>query len=288
MSKYLEKLRKSNNLETTKKLIQEEEQKFTSFGDSRFWKLPVDKTGNGEAVIRFLGCDPEKPEETSPFVSKEKHFFKGKTLKIYAENCPKTIGKDCPVCDGNIEVNMKYKDNKELAKKINEGRYPKKNFYANIYVVECKARSEDEGKVFLFEFGPKIFEKIKEANAPTSARKKAIDAFSIFDDGANFVMIAKTDNKQRNYDSSFFEDCSFLTEDEKKMEEIMKSTYSLQSIISEENFKSYDELEKILERVDTLKRGGSHKDEDEDEINKEEEKNTEIDISDVDIDDLPF
>lgn len=298
---YLDKIRKGTSIESTRKAFEEQETREKGkFGDSRFWKPSVDKDGNGEATFRFLPCDPERIEETTPFVAKKKHFFKGKSLRVYSENCPKTIGKDCPVCDANIEVYRKYYPDKVVPKKICDGRFAKENYYSNIYMIDDSINPENNGKVFLYEFGYKIFNMLKEADKPASARKQAINPFSVLEDGSNFVLVSKTDpkSKQRSYDSSFFEsNPSMLVDDESKIEEIMKSTYSLQSLVSEENFKPYDELQAKLDKVDNIASRRSVEDEscgddngfkgDVDEVNDKNNDDV-ISIDDLDVDDLPF
>jgi len=279
------KLRESSSIETTKKLLEEKEK--PSFGDSRIWKIGVDKkTGNGEAVIRFLPANPLKEEETSPFVDKYVHYFKGKSGRYYNENCPTSISGECPVCDANREVFNAYKDNQEQAKRITKGKYRNHKYFSNILVIEDKANPDNEGKVFLFEYGPKIYEMIQEAIKPTSSRKKAISPFSIFEDGANFIIVAKTVNEQRNYDSSEFEAPSKLDMTDEELEKLFESCYSLQAIVSVDNFKNYEELERILAKVEIVKHS-TYEPEEPTEDHENSGVDKDISIEDLN-DDLPF
>lgn len=291
MSSYLKQLREQRNksIETLTKQI--DDSKKTSYGDDRFWKLSVDKTGNGEAVIRFL---PPFYGENVAWVDKYSHTFEGSSGKWFIENCPTTTpGNQCPVCDANRVI---WKNNpKEIAQKKTEKTKRVHKYYSNILVVDDPANPENNGKVFLFEFGPKLFAKIEEAIKPISTRQKAIDPFDI-DEGANFLLLAKNVAGQRNYDSSRFEGTSSISEEDKEIERILNSLYSLQALVSKDNFKTYEELSDIYSRVQG--RNGtviSHETEVEDEVPEENytetssiKKGSKVQDIDIDLDELPF
>jgi len=131
----------------------------SSYEDDRFWTLERDKSGNGYAVIRFLA--PVEGEDI-PWVRLFSHGFQGKGGWMI-ENCPTTVGKKCPVCEGNTELwNSGIESNKGIAR----DRKRKLSYIANILVVSDPSNRENEGKVFLYKFGKKIFDKLQEANKP--------------------------------------------------------------------------------------------------------------------------
>lgn len=291
MSNYLKKLREQskNSVERLSKQI--EDSKKTSYGDDRFWKLSVDKSGNGEAVIRFL---PPMEGESSPWVDKHSHYFEGASGKWFVENCPTSTGihRDCPVCDANKII---WRNNpKEVAQKKTSKTKRTHKYYANILVVDDPETPENNGKVFLYEFGPKIYAKIEEAIKPISSRHKPIDPTDI-DSGANFLLIAKTVSGQRNYDSSNFESPTPLSDDDSFIEKVLSSLFSLQALVAPENFKSYEELEKALDRANGTATTVSYETEEElEDMEERPENNTSKreefsgSLKDLDLDDLPF
>lgn len=148
--------------------------------------------------------------------------------------------------------------------------------------------------MFLFEYGPKIFAKIEEAIQPISSRQQPIDPFDA-DDGANFLLLAKNVSGQRNYDSSRFESVSPISDDDKKTDKILNSLYSLKSLVSKENFKSYNELADNLDRANGRNGAiGKHEVEEEAELPSEDfssatiKKAGKIADIDIDLDELPF
>ena len=196
-------------------------------------------------------------------------------------------------CEANKEIWSNYP--KEVAQKKTEKTKRAHKYYANILVVEDPAEPKNNGKVFLFEYGAKIQSMLEEANKPISARQKAIDPWDLFG-GANFLIIAKTVQKQRNYDSSKFEPVSAISDDDERLAEILASQYSLDALIDAKNFKSYDELNNILEKANG-RHGTTVRFESEGELEQEtpeydppydeSESKTKLTALD-DLDDLPF
>ncbi len=228
----------------TSKLVQEVEKMNTSSGstDDRLWKPEVDKAGNGFAIIRFL---PAPEGEELPWAKVYNHAFQG-TGGWFIDNCLTTIGQQCPVCDSNRELwNTGSKANQEIVRQ----RKRKLSYYSNIYVVSDKAHPENEGKVFLFKYGKKIFDKISAAMQPEFDDETPIDPFDFWN-GANFkVKITKKDGYW-NYDKSEFESPSTLGDfDDDVLEGIWKKGYSLQEFMKPENFKSYEQLDLRLKAV---------------------------------------
>jgi len=210
--------------------------------DDRFWQPEVDKAGNGYAVIRFLA--PPQSEDL-PFVRVWNHGFQGPTGKWYIENSLTTIGKQDPVSELNTELwNSGSEANKEVARKQKR----KLTYYANILVVKDPARPDNEGKVFLFKFGKKIWDKIKDMADPQFEDEKPVNVFD-FDTGANFKLKIRNVEGYRNYDKSEFESTSPISNDDSVIEKIWGQQHSLTAFLDAKNFKSYDDLKKKLTMV---------------------------------------
>jgi hypothetical protein len=210
--------------------------------DDRFWQPEVDKAGNGYAVIRFLA--PPQGEDL-PFVRVWNHGFQGPTGKWYIENSLTTIGKQDPVSELNTELwNSGSEANKEVARKQKR----KLTYYANILVVKDPSRPDNEGKVFLFKFGKKIWDKIKDMADPQFEDEKPVNVFD-FDTGANFKLKIRNVEGYRNYDKSEFESPSPISNDDSIIEKIWSQQHSLTAFLDAKNFKSYDDLKKKLTMV---------------------------------------
>jgi hypothetical protein len=227
----------------TEKLVKEVE-KMNSSGnsvDERFWSLTVDKAQNGYAVIRFL---PAPDGEDLPFVKIYSHAFQGSSGWLI-DNCLTTLNQKCPVCEHNSGLwNSGMDSNKEVARKQKR----KLTYVSNIYVVKDPANPENEGKVFLFKYGKKIFDKLTEAMQPEFEDETPIDPFDFWT-GANFKLKAKNVAGYRNYDSSEFASQGALLNDDDAMEAIWKKQYSLAEFVSPDQFKSYEEMKKRLDSV---------------------------------------
>jgi hypothetical protein len=211
--------------------------------DERFWSLERDKAGNGYAVIRFL---PAIEGEEIPWVRLFSHGFKGKGGWMI-ENCPTTIGKKCPICEGNNEL---WNSGIESDKAIARDRKRKLSYISNILVVKDPAHPENEGKVFLFKYGAKIFEKINDKMNPKFDDEKPINPFDFWQ-GCNFKLKATVgDGGYVNYEKSSFENPSALHDGEdSELEALWKKEHSLQSFVAHDQFKSYDELKDRLHTV---------------------------------------
>ena len=246
----------------TAKLVKEVEKMNTnSSGDERLWKLDVDKSGNGYAVIRFL---PAPNGEDLPFVKLYSHAFQG-SGGWYIENSLTTLGQKDPVSEYNTTLwNNGTDAGKELARKQKR----KLTYVSNIYVVKDPANPENEGKVFLYKYGKKIFDTITTAMQPEFEDEEAIDPFDFWQ-GANFKLKAKNVAGYRNYDSSEFAAVSALLDDDEAMEGIWKKQYSLEEFVAPDQFKSYDDLKKRLDYV--LGNKGTPKFQDQETIEEEEE-----------------
>ena len=231
------------NLESLSKQVEKLAEK-PSYEDERIWKLERDKTGNGYAVIRFL---PAPLNEDVPWVRIWTHGFKGPG-GWYIENSLTTphgapgevaTSKDDPVSKANTALwNSGIDSDKNIARE----RRRKLNYYSNIYVVEDAANPQNEGKVFLFRYGKKIFEKITGVMNPEFKDEPPLNPFDLWE-GANFKIKMRQVDGFPNYDKSEFTESCPLAGDEKKLEDVWKQQYSLNEIIEEKNFKNYAELE---------------------------------------------
>jgi hypothetical protein len=124
----------------------------------------------------------------------------------------------------------------------------KLSYYANIYVVQDKANPQNEGQVFLYKFGKKIFDKIMEAMQPEYEDETAINPFDFWQ-GANFKLKLKKVAGYWNYDSSEFAAPSPLLDDDDALEAVWKKQYSLAGLVAADQFKSYEDLDKRLKMV---------------------------------------
>ena len=226
----------------TQKLVKEVEKMNTNGGtDDRLWKLEVDKSGNGYAVIRFL---PAPDGEDLPFVKLYSHAFKG-SGGWYIENSLTTLGQKDPVSEFNTQL---WNNGTDAGKDAARRQKRKLTYVSNIYVVKDPANPENEGKVFLYKYGKKIFDKLTAAMQPEFEDETAIDPFDFWQ-GANFKLKAKNVAGYRNYDSSEFTAQSPLLDDDDALEALWKQENSLQEFVAADQFKSYDVLKKRLEYV---------------------------------------
>lgn len=221
--------------------------------DERYWKLDVDKAGNGSAIIRFLPAPAVDGDEGMPFVRYWRHAFKGPTGKWYIENCLTTFQKPDPVAELNSYLWGLSDDKDSPSRKQATKQKRQLKYVANILVVSDPKHPENEGKVFLFAFGAKIFDKIKLLMNPDDAAQalgdKPVNPFHLWE-GANFrVRQRKGDGGFPNYDQSSFETPSPVGTEDSYREKIWNSEFSLKEILADTHFKSYDELKARLNEV---------------------------------------
>ena len=248
MSSALEALKKSkSNFDAlTKKLENtiEQPEKKNKYQDDRLWKPELDKSGNGYAVIRFL---PAIEGEDMPWQRVWHHAFQGPGGQWYIENSLTTLNKKDPVSEENTRLwNTGIEADKEIARK----RKRKLQYYSNIFVVSDPKHPENEGKVFLFKFGKKIFDKITEAMQPAFDDEQPINPFDFWK-GANFKLKIRKVDGYWNYDKSEFEGVSQLKESDGDIKAIWEKQYPLKPFVDPSNFKTYDELKEKLNRVIT-------------------------------------
>jgi hypothetical protein len=244
MSSFANLKSNSSNLDKLAKAIEQLNSTETPSKEDNFWKPEVDKAGNGYAVIRFLPQPSVDGEDALPWVKVFNHGFQGPG-GWYIENSLTTLGQKDPVSEYNTQLwNSGVEANKEVARKQKR----RLSYIANIYVVEDSKNPQNEGKVFLYKFGKKIFDKINEAMNPAFEDEKPLNPFDMWN-GANFKLKIRKVEGYQNYDKSEFESPSALLNDDSKLEAIWKKEYSLKEFLAPENFKSYDELKAKLDKV---------------------------------------
>ena len=222
-----------------------------SFNDDRYWKLEKDKAGNASAVIRFL---PVVGEDELPWVRVFSHGFQGPTGKWYIENSLTTLNENDPVGELNSKL---WNSGNESDKKIATKQKRKLNYFSNILVVQDSKHPENEGKVFIFKYGKRIFDMIMDKARPTFEDEAPINVFDYWD-GANFKIKMRQVDGWPSYDKSEFEGPSELFGgDEDKILTIANKQHKLSELLDRKNFKSYDELSRKLNSVLTGEGGGS-------------------------------
>ena len=232
---------------TLAKLTQEIEklnqpQSASSNVDERLWKPELDKSGNGYAVIRFL---PAPDGEDMPWAKLWNHAFQGPTGKWYIENSLTTLTQKDPVSEYNSQLwNSGVESDKEIARKQKR----KLQYYSNIYVVSDPKHPENEGKVFLFRYGKKIYDKLMEALQPQFEDETPVNPFDFWE-GANFKLKIRKVDGYWNYDKSEFDSPSKLNEDDSELDKVWKTEYSLKEFTAPSNFKTFDELKSRLDDV---------------------------------------
>lgn len=237
---------KKNRSKSLDKLNQQLEKiqtkSYSDPNEGKFWKPVRDKAGNGFAIIRFL---PAPNGEEMPFVRIWDHGFQGPTGLWYIENSLTTLGNDDPVSEFNSKLwNTGIDADKEQARKQKR----RLKYVSNIYVVKDSANPENEGKVFLYQFGKKIFDKLNDLMNPSFEDEDPVNPFDLWE-GANFRLKIRQFEGYPNYDKSEFDAPTPLSDDDSEMEEVWSKEHSLDEVIDPKNFKPYTELKTKLYRV---------------------------------------
>ena len=245
MSNFANLKKSSGNLDKLTKAIEALNASTDGKSDKdNFWKPEVDKAGNGMATIRFLPAPAVDGDDGLPWIKIYSHGFQGPGGWLI-DNCLTTKNQQCPVCEHNSRLwNSGIEANKEIVRKQKR----KLNYIANVYIVSDPKHPENEGKVKLYRFGAKIFEKITEAMNPQFEDETAINPFDLWK-GANFKLKITKVAGYQNYDKSEFMSPSALLDDDEELEKIWKYEHSLSEMISDKEFKSYDDLKSRLDKV---------------------------------------
>ncbi len=238
---------KNNLIQQLQKDLEKVVQKSEPLEDPRFWSPKMDKSKNTSAIIRFL---PAPKGENSPFVKYFSHSFQGPTGKYYIENCLTSIGKDDPVCQANKVL---WDSGTEVNKKLAQDRKRKTHFISNILVVKDPANPENNGKVFLYRYGKKIFEKIQTVISPVEDDLGIADPKNPFDfwEGMNFVLRVHFADGYYKYDNSAWLEPSELIPggSDEDYESVWNQCHSLVQFLDPSNYKSFEELQKRLSLV---------------------------------------
>lgn len=237
---------KKNRTKTLEKLNSQLEKiskpSYQDPNEGKFWKPTRDKAGNGFAVIRFL---PAPAGEEMPFVRLWDHGFQGPTGLWYIENSLTTLGQDDPVSEYNSKLwNSGIEADKEQARKQKR----RLKYIANVYIVKDSGNPENEGKVFMYQFGKKIFDKLNDLMNPSFEDETPVNPFDMWE-GANFRLKIRQFEGYPNYDKSEFDPAEPLSSDDAELERIWGEEHSLQEMVNEKNFKSYADLKTKLYRV---------------------------------------
>ena len=281
--------RQSGNLDKLSKAIEALSQ--SSEGGSEksdnFWRPEVDKAGNGMATIRFLPASEKDGEDGLPWVKIFSHGFQGAGGWLI-DNCLTTKNQQCPVCEHNSTLwNSGIEANKDVVRKQKR----KLNYIANVYIVSDPKHPENEGKIKLFKFGKKIFDKITEAMNPQFEDETPINPFDMWT-GANFKLKIRKVEGYQNYDKSEFESASPLLNDDDALEKIWKSQASLLELVADKEFKPYDvlktRLDKVLGVTTTSDEDGGPRARTTVEQAKAAPKKVEVDLAGTDDDDMAY
>lgn len=235
---------KRTNAKDLAKKLDDLNSKQTGTPDPHEWTLTTDAQGRGSAILRFLPPTDETGH-TVPFVKIYNHGFKSpKTGKWFIENCPTTLGQECPVCALNGEAWQA--GDQDTARR----RKRKLSYWANVMVVKDESNPEAEGKVFKYRFGQKIYEKIMGMLKPEIEEQEAVDVTDPWD-GANFYLKAEKVAGFQNYDKSQFGPASPLFKgDDAKIEALSDQLHDLSKIVDPKEFKSEEEMLKNFNRVE--------------------------------------
>lgn len=237
---------KANRSAAIDKLVQAAEQAGSSpksYGDDRIWSPTVDKSGNGYAVIRFL---PARDDDGVPWVRYWDHGFKGPTGRWYIENSLTSIGKDDPLAEINSKL---WNSGNEKDKDIVRDRKRRLHYVSNVLIISDPANPSNEGKIKIYKYGKKIFDKIMDIMQPQFQDETPVNPFDFWE-GANFKLKIRNVEGYRNYDKSEFDGKSALFDgDEDRLKDVYESLHRLSDFLDPKNYKSYDELKRKLIEV---------------------------------------
>ncbi len=214
-----------------------------SYADDRMWKPTVDQAGNGYAILRFL---PAREGAELPWARYWDHGFKGPTGQWYIEKSLTSIGQNDPVGELNSRLwNTGIEEDKETARRQKR----RLHYVSNIFVVSDPGNPENEGKVFMYQFGKKIHDKIMDQMQPEFADEEPVNPFDMWE-GANFKLKIRNVEGYRNYDKSeFAKQTSLLEGDDAKLESVYDQMYDLSEFTDPANYKTYDELKTKLSSI---------------------------------------
>ena len=248
MTTSFDSLKKNRNKSLEKLNAQLDKMSAKSYTDpheGKFWKPTRDKAGNGFAIIRFL---PPSAGEEMPFVRMWDHGFQGPTGLWYIENSLSTINQTDPVAELNSKLWNASNDDDSPERKQARKQKRRLKYVSNIYVIKDSGNPDNDGKVFLYAYGKKIFDKLNDLMNPQYEDETAVNPFDLWE-GANFRLKIRQFEGYPNYDKSEFDKPAPLFEDDDEMEAVWKQQHSLNELLDPKHFKTYDELKAKLYRV---------------------------------------
>ena len=238
----LKKNRSSSLNKLNSQLEKISQKSYSDPNEGKMWKPTRDKAGNGFAILRFL---PASSGEEMPFVRVWDHGFQGPTGLWYIENSLTTINQDDPVSEYNSKLwNSGIDDDKAQARKQKR----RLKYVANVLVVKDSANPENDGKVFMYQFGKKIFDKLNDLMNPQFEDETPVNPFDFWE-GANFRLKIRQFEGYPNYDKSEFDSPSAIADSDEEIEAIWNQQHKLQELVDPKNFKPYAELKAKLYRV---------------------------------------
>lgn len=211
--------------------------------DDRFWVPTRDKAGNGYAVIRFL---PGLNTDGTPWIRYWDHAFKGPTGQWYIEKSLTSIGQQDPVGETNAKL---WNSGIESDKAIVRERKRNLRYVTNVLIISDPSAPENEGKVMLYRFGKKIFDKIMDAVIPQFPDETPVNPFDMWE-GADFVLKIRKVEGYPNYDTSSFKAPSpLMGGDDAMLEKVYNKQHDTSEWTDPKNYKTYDELKARLATV---------------------------------------
>jgi len=223
-----------------------------SFIDDRYWKLSTDENGSGGAIIKLL-IDKEQVAFTKVY----KHAIQSydgvnKKKRWYINTSPSTVGLPCPASE--IWAMIKAENNEQSKEELGSFRRQIK-FVTNIKVIKDPANPENEGKIFLWEFGKKIKDKFDSALKPSETeRQMGEEPKQLYDPTQNWVVKVKQKKGEGgfpNYDDTtvdMYPEALYKDREEIK-KDILEKTYTLSDLRKPEAFRPYEELKSSLKYV---------------------------------------
>lgn len=236
------------NWDKLKEDVKKSETKKSYAPDPRFWKPTLDKDGKAMAIIRFL--PDQNSEAWAKFYTHNFTYMNDGVKKFWIKNCINTFGFDqeCPICKKNMEYwNSSFENDKKLAGQ--RGR--RLQFISNILVIKDPACPDHEGQIFLYQYGQKVYNKLKQRLFP-SPEDLLDDEFKEYVpmdpmEGANFKLVVTRQGEFPNYDTSSFSSQSELFGgDTKKIDAIIKKTYDLSEFMDLKLYPTNEETIKAL------------------------------------------
>jgi len=213
-----------------------------SYTDERMWKPTVDKAGNGYAVIRFL---PAGEGQDVPWARYWDHGFKGPQGQWYIEKSLTSIGLNDPVGEMN---SLLWNSGIEADKDKARTQKRRLHYVSNILVVSDPGNPANEGKIFMYQYGKKIFDKIMDMMQPQFQDEEPVNPFDMWE-GANFKLKIRQVEGYRNYDKSEFASLSALADNDEKLESLYNQMHDLSEWTDPKNYKTYDELKTKLNSI---------------------------------------